>query len=463
MTWRIGRATAAETCRRRTVGLGLIALLLTATVSLPGAARAGLFDADSFTLENGMQVVVIENHRAPVVVHMVWYRVGAADDPPGKSGIAHFLEHLMFKGTERVGPGEFSRELSARGGVENAFTSADYTAYFQRVARDHLEFVMDLEADRMRNLVLTDEIILPERAVILEERSSRIDNNPRSMLGEQVGAAQFLNHPYGTPIIGWRHEVATLDRSDATGFYDRHYAPNNAILIVAGDITVAELRPLAEKYYGVIPPVPEIPARNRPQEPPQISPRRVFLTDDRAPQAQVSRSYLAPSYRVGETQHAIPLEVLAEVLGAETTSRLYQSLVVERSIAPFAGASYRAVAHDATRFVVYAAAFPGQDIEPVETALDEVIAELLAGELDEAEVEAAKARMIASATYALDNPQSIASIYGSVLTVGLDIDLIEQWPERVAAVTRDQVLEAARAVLQPERSVTGILYPGDGG
>ena len=459
--WRLPTPNAAPP--RLATPWPIVAALLAAIAAAPlTGASAGIFRSNGFTLDNGMQVVVLENHRAPVVVHMVWYRVGAADDPPGKSGLAHFVEHLMFKGTGRAGPGAFSRALAARGGVENAFTAADYTAYVQRVAREHLDFVMDQEADRMRNLVLGEEIVLPERAVILEERSSRTDNDPAALLAEQVSAAQFLNHSYGIPVIGWRHEMATLTRADAVAFHDRYYVPNNAILVVAGDITARALRPLAEKYYGAIASAPAPPARLRPREPPQIGPRRVSLTDGRASQAQLIRSYLAPSHRAGASEHALPLDVLAELLGGGATSRLYQALVVDRAIAPWAGASYWAGALDETRFSLHVAAFPGQRIGPVEAALDTVIAALVDGALDDAEVEAAKQRMIARATYALDSPRAVANLYGGALAIGLDIAFIEAWPEDLAAVTRGQVLAAARAVLRLERSVTGILLPAEG-
>ncbi len=421
--------------------------------------RAALFDADTFMLDNGMQVVVVENHRAPVVVHMVWYRVGAADDPPGKTGIAHFLEHLMFKGTTRFGPGEFSRRVALVGGVENAFTAADYTGYVQRVAREHLELVMELEADRMRNLVLSDEVVLPERDVILEERSSRTDNDPAALLSEQIAAAQFLNHPYGIPIIGWRHEMETLSRMDALTFYRRHYAPNNAILVVAGDVTVDALRPLAERYYGGIAPDPDIAARRRPAEPPQISPRRVWLSDPRAAQPSMTRSYLAPSYTAGAREHAVALDVLNEILGGGTTSRLYQSLVVEQAIAVWAGSAYQGTALDESRFWVYAGAPADGSIEAVEAALDAEIAKVLAGEVTAEEVEAAKERMIASATYALDNPRTVASIFGAALTTGSTVEDVIAWPDQVAAVTIDQVVAAARHVLRRERSATGVMLP----
>ena len=466
--------TAGDTSGQRTASAArphrlAVAAFLAALVGAGGGAAvaqtdgapARLFAADSFTLDNGMQVVVLENRRAPVVVHMVWYRVGAADDPPGKSGLAHFLEHLMFKGTERAGPGEFSREIAARGGSDGAFTAADYTAYFQRVARAHLELAMEFEADRMRNLVLPESLIEPERAVILEERGSRTDTAPAALLAEQVAAAQFLNHPYGTPVIGWHHEIETLTRADALAFYDRHYVPGNAILIVAGDITADALRPLAEKHYGVIAPGSRPPERLRPREPPQRGPRRVELVDGRAAQAQLVRSYLAPSHAAGDSEHALPLQVLAELLGGGAVGRLHRTLVVDEAIAPWA-AAYYATALDETRFTLYAAAFPGQAIAPVEAALDAALAAFLDGRLDEEEVAAARERMIARATYALDDPGTLANLYGTALATGHTLESIESWPSRLAAVTGEQVIAAARAVLRPERSVTGILRPAEG-
>ena len=425
------------------------------------ALIAGPFNSEYFELDNGLQVVVIPNHRAPIVTHMLWYRVGSADDPVGKSGIAHFLEHLMFKATDKLASGEFSRIVARNGGQENAFTSWDYTGYFQRVARDRLEIVMELEAGRIRGLRLDEEVVRPERDVILEERSARTDNQPSALLAEQIGAAQFLRHPYGTPIIGWRHEIETLDHNDALAFYRRYYAPDNAILIVAGDISAAELKPLAEKYYGVIPPA-GTPARQRPVEPPQISPRRVSLEDARVAQSSLTRSYLAPSHgTIGGD--SVALQVFAEILGSKSTSRLYQGLVVERALAAWAGSSYQALALDASRFFVYADALPGVSIADVEVALDEVIAELLLNGPSDEEVASAKSRMQDAVVYALDNPQSVASIFGNAMSVGLSVEDIESWPERVAAVTRERIMTAARAVLCPELSVTGILLPVEEG
>lgn len=445
------------------VRLTALSVALGSVIAATAPATAdGLYNAETFTLENDMRVVVIENHRAPIVVHMVWYRVGAADDPVGKSGIAHFLEHLMFKGTEKIAPGDFSRTVALNGGQENAFTSWDYTGYFQRVARDRLETVMELEADRMRNLRLTNEIVLPERDVILEERSARTDNDPASLLAEQMSAALFLRHPYGTPVIGWRHEIGQLDREDALDFYERYYRPNNATLVVAGDITAAELKPLAEKYYGVIP-AGEPVVRTRASEPPHLSPRRVTLSDVRVSRPSLTRTYLAPSYSGGDVAQAEPLQVLSQILGAKTTSRLYQSLVVEQRLAAWAGSSYSPLALDQGRFRLYVQGLPETDMTDVEAALDAAVEELLTNGVTDQEVAAAKERMQASAIYALDDPGSVARIFGTALTLDLSVEHVESWPDRIAAVTTDQVMAAARGVLQPERSVTGILLPKTSG
>ena len=217
-----------------------------ALTALPFAATANEL-VTTFTLDNGMDVIVVEDHRAPVVQHMVWYRAGSADEPPGKSGIAHFLEHLLFKATDTLEAGEFSSVVSANGGTDNAFTSYDYTAYFQRVAADRLGLMMKMEADRMKNIRLTDQDILAERQVIIEERNQRTENSPGGLFNEQMNAAQYRNHRYGIPIIGWKHEMSTLTMEDAYDFYRLHYSPNNAILVVSGDVTPDEVRVLADR------------------------------------------------------------------------------------------------------------------------------------------------------------------------------------------------------------------------
>ncbi len=441
--------------RRLPRPLGAAALLLSASVT---AAEADLFNPHVFALDNGLRVVVIEDHRAPVVSHMVWYKVGAADEPPGKSGIAHFLEHLMFKGTATIGPGEFSKQVARIGGQDNAFTAQDYTGYFQNVAADRLETVMALEADRMVNLRLTDDDVRTERLVILEERRSRTDNDPGAQLAEAARAAQYKAHPYGIPIIGWEHEMRRLSREDALDFYRRHYAPNNAILIVAGDVTPGRVRELAEKHYGVIP-ARAVAPRDRPQEPPQLAARRVTMADARVRQPSLRRTYLAPSRASADNRHAVPLQVFAEILGGGTTSRLYRDLVVEQGVASAAGAFYRGVSLDATTFYLYATPVPGGDVAAVEAALDKTLERALATPVTAAELERAKNVLLAAAVYARDNLRSGPRIFGAALTSGLTVDQVEAWPDLVEAVTVEDVMAAAAHVLDIRRSVTSILLP----
>ena len=264
------------------IGGAIAVVFLLANITAQPAV-AQIFNPTTFTLDNGLEVVVIENHRAPVVTHMVWNKVGAADEPPGKSGIAHFLEHLMFKGTAKRGPGEFSEIIARNGGSENAFTSQDYTGYFQSITADRLALMMELEADRMNGLVLTEEIIQPERQVVIEERRSRTDNSPRARLSEQVTAATYTNHPYRLPIIGWEHEIRALTLQEIVDFYRTWYAPNNAVLVVSGDVTPEQVRELAETHYGPIP-AKALSPRIRPSEPPHHAPREVVLRDARVDQ-----------------------------------------------------------------------------------------------------------------------------------------------------------------------------------
>ncbi len=433
-----------------------MALALVLVVGSP--AEAAVFNPETFTLDNGMQVVVVTNRRAPVVSHHVWYKVGSADSPLGKSGLAHFLEHLMFKGTANLAPGEFSQVVARNGGNENAFTGPDYTGYFQTIAKDRLELVMRMEADRMANLVLDDDEVLRERSVVLEERSQRTDNDPGARLAEQLNATQFYHHPYRLPVIGWRHEMETYTREDALDFYRTWYAPNNAVLIVAGDIDAAELRPLAEKYYGAIPARP-VPARDRVQEPPQDARREIVLSDPRVQQPYWLRSYLAPSFSAGASEHAYPLEVLSEILGGTSTSRLYRSLVIEQKLATSAGAYYRGTALDPTTFRVYATPRPGVSLDELEAAVDAELQRLVEEPITRQEDERATQRLDAEATYARDSLSSAVRSFGAALATGRTVADVEAWPERIAAVTADQVNRAADDVFRPERSVTGRLVP----
>lgn len=422
--------------------------------------RRGVFFPETFTLANGMRVVVVTNRRVPVVTHMVWYGVGGADEPRGKSGIAHFLEHLMFKATDEMAAGEFSRVVARNGGRDNAFTSWDYTAYFQNVARDRLELVMKMEADRMVDLRLTDEAVLPERDVVLEERRQRSENEPGDRLSEQLQAALFVHHPYGTPVIGWGHEIRGLDRADAEAFYRAWYAPNNAVLVVSGDVTAEELRPLAERYYGSIPARP-VPERARVQEPPLSAERRVILRDAEVRQPSLRRIYHAPSYRRGATEHAYALQVLSEILGGGATSRLHRELVLDRRLAIGAGSGYSPTALDLAAFGLYLTPAPGVEIERVEAAMDEVVDKALEEGVTAEEVETAKSRMQRDAIFARDSLQGPAYAFGMALTTGGTAEEVESWPARIAAVTTEQVNAAARHVLGQTGYATGVLLPAE--
>ena len=421
------------------------------------AQNAGSQDISNFVLPNGLEVVVIPDHRVPVVTHMVWYRVGSADEPPGLSGIAHFLEHLMFKGTEKNPSGKFSQVLATIGGQENAFTSTDYTGYYQRVAKEHLGSVMAFEADRMTGLVLTDANVLPERDVVLEEFNMRVANSPDARLGEQVAAALFLNHPYGRPVIGWKHEIEKLNREDALAFYKRFYAPNNAVLVVAGDVTAEEVKRLAEETYGKIARRPDVGPRVRPQEPDIKAVRQVTLADPRVAQPSMQRSYLVPSDMTAKPGESEALDVLAHILGSGNNSRLYRTLVEQRRTAISAGASYSGTSVDATRFGVYATPQAETSLPDLEAAVDEVITDVIENGVTAQELERAKTRIIADAVYARDNQATMARWYGAALVSGATVQQVKSWPDRVRAVTADAVRDAARDWLKKERSVTGYL------
>jgi len=435
--------------------IGVVAALAFALQSA-GAAAEGP-EIANFTLQNGLEIVVIPDHRTPVVTHMIWYKVGSADETPGKSGLAHFLEHLMFKGTAKNPAGRFSQTLATIGGQENAFTTADYTAYFQRIAKQYLPLVMEFEADRMTGLVLTDDNVLPERDVVLEEFNTRVANSPDARIGEQVAAALYLNHPYGRPVIGWRQELEKLNREDALAFYRRFYTPNNAVVVIAGDVTGEEVKTLAEKIYGPVPRIAEVPARTRPQEPIPVAVRQLTMADARVAQPSLQRNYLVPSANTAKPGESEALDILAQVLGGGETSRLYRTLVVDQHIATNAGGWYQGTSLDESRLGVFASPLPGVTFETIETAIDAVITNIAQGGITLAEFERAKTRLIANAVYAEDNQASMARWYGSALTSGGSVEKVTSWPERVRAVKLEAVQNAARTWLDKRRSVTGYL------
>lgn len=434
----------------------LLALFLCA-IAFASTARAAE-QVTTFTLDNGMEVVVIEDHRAPVVVHMVWYRAGSADEEPGVSGVAHFLEHLLFKGTDTLAPGELSATVAANGGRDNAFTSTDYTGYYQRVAADRLELMMRMEADRMVNLRLDEGDIATERDVIIEERNQRTDSSPGAIFREQRNAALFLNHPYGTPIIGWRHEMEELGLQDALAYYERFYAPNNAILVVAGDVEPEDVRALAEKYYGVIPANPALGERMRPQEPRHLSERRMVFRDDRVAQPNITRTYLAPERDPGDQRTAAALTLLAELLGGNpTTSEFARKLQFDAQLAIWSGAFYSGLSLDDATFTMAVVPAPGVSLQEAEDAMDRVVAEFLDAGVDQEDLDRLKMQLRASQIYAQDNVEDLANRYGRALSSGLTVEDVQEWPEILQSITGEEIIAAARDVLDRKQSVTGWL------
>jgi zinc protease len=439
----------------RCLGLTIAFALLTST--------AGADTVTSFHLDNGLDIVVIEDHRAPVVTHMVWYRAGSADEVAGKSGIAHFLEHLMFKGTDEVGPGELSAIVEAQGGNDNAFTTWDYTAYFQHVAADRLDLMMKLEADRMRDLRLAEADVKTELQVILEERAQRTDGDPGALLTEQVDAAMFQNLRYGVPIIGWRHEMETLNRDDALAWYTRYYAPNNAILVVAGDVVPEDVLKMAKLHYGPLKPTVGLMPRVRPSEPQQLSERRLTLADERVSQPYVSRTYLAPERNSGDQKKAAALAILAQLLGGSgTTSVLARALQFDSQTAVYSSAFYDGTSIDSATFGLAVVPLPGVSLQQAEDAMDGVIAKFLKDGVEPAAFARIKTQIAAANIYARDDVDGLARKYGEALAIGLTIKDVQDWPNILAAVTPEEVMMAANEVFDKRHSVTGWLIKDEG-
>ena len=454
-------ATAKRDAMRPTGPLTLLTtfVIMTLQAIAPTLSIAAAPRAVEYKLDNGLNIVVIPDHRAPVVQHMVWYRVGSSDEPRGTSGIAHFLEHLMFKGTEKIGPGQFSKTIARNGGQDNAFTGNDSTTYFQSVAKDRLPLVMEMEADRMANLKLAVKDVETERSVILEERRSRVENDPGSQLDEQMRATLYQNHPYRIPVIGWFHEMAKLNRDDAFAFYHRYYAPNNAILVVAGDVEPEDVLKLAKDTYGKIPANPSTLRAERPSEPPPVAPKRVLMVDERAGQATLVRHYIGPAYAKAAPREAEALDLLMKVLGGGSTSRLYKALVVDQKIASSAEGGYSGEALDSGRIAFYGVAADGVKLADLETAMDKVIAEVVEHGVTPKELETARNQYIASYVYESDGIGALARRYGWGLVNGQTVADIEDWPNRLKMVTADDIKAVAAKYLNIKASVTGWLEP----
>lgn len=424
-----------------------------------GAAAAGVFNPKTATLKNGMQVVVITNRLAPVVSHQVWYKIGSIDESPGESGNAHFLEHLMFKGTSTK-PGGFSKEIALVGGQENAFTSRTLTGYYQNLPKQNLETFMALEADRMTNLVLTDEQVVPERQVVVEERRTRIENNPAALLSEQVDAALFRVSPYGLPVIGWKHEIEKLNTETALRFYKKWYAPNNAILIVTGDITLEELMPLAEKHYGVIPANENLPKRNIPVEPPQTGRRTVVMKDPRANAQILNLAFRAPTLDNAWGLNPEAGELLAQILSGSDSSRLSARLVYNDKIAHVARASYDSMSIHDNSFEIVVQFSADIERERILNAVSEELQRVAKTGVSEDELLKARKKMLIEGVYARDSLALPAQIIGRALTSGYSISDVEEWPGRLERATAADVQKFAAKVFDDAASVVGWLMPG---
>ena len=425
------------------------------------AAAPASNKATQFTLSNGLQLVVIPDHRAPVVTHMVWYHVGGTDDPPGLSGEAHLFEHLMFKGTKTVPNGELSKTVARNGGQDNAQTSHDFTVYFQRIAKDRLPIVMGLEADRMVNLDLSESNVTTERDVVLEERHLRIDSEPQALAQEQMEAALQLSHPYGRPVIGWEAEIKRIGRTEANDFYQHHYAPNNAIVMVVGDVDPDAVKKLAEEKYGSVP-ARELAPRVSEPLPPRLAETRLNFAVPGTKLPQLIRMYRVPGYVNAPKGTAEAMEVMTAILGNGATSRLYKTLVMDKKLAVEAGASYDGHNRGPGMFVVYAVPRDGVSFDTLEAAMDQVIGTMMRATPEEGEFERAKTQLIASYTYSHDNQYLLAQDYGVALSIGLTIEDVEDWPNRIRAVQAGDVRKAAQTYLVKEEAVTGRMSPKAG-
>lgn len=422
-----------------------------------------VFNAENLTLANGMQVIVIPNHRAPVVTHMVWYKVGAADEPQGDgvSGTAHFLEHLMFKGSRALKPGEFSKIIRAIGGEDNAFTSWDFTAYFQSVSKENLPTVMALEAERMMNVLLPHDQVTTEQQVIIEERRMRVDNDPQQLFSEQLRAMLFSATPYGVPILGWHDEMPKITRDDVKNYYQTWYAPNNAILVISGDVTLADVAPLAEKFYGVIP-SRTVPEHVRPTTPDFPAPVELNFTSKDIREPVLIEAWRTPSY-IMDKRTALALEVLMETLDGGSATEMYQSLVVEKKLASNIDLSFDPEARGEGSIWLTIIPAPGIDLSQVKRAADDKIRNLIGNGIPHAAIEKAKQRLIDQALYARDSITGPAMTIGRALSYGATLEDIETWPDAIAAVPPTEVQAALETYLSPDNPkhlpVIGYLKP----
>lgn len=413
---------------------------------------------EHFTLRNGMKVLVMPNDRLPAVTHILFVKAGGADDPYGKTGLAHFLEHLMFIGTKNYPEGTYDRAISRVGGNQNAYTTLDYTAYYATVPKEELKHVMAMEADRLLNLQITDHYAAREKEVITEERNMRVENKPSDLLAEQLGAMTFLNHPYGRPLIGWAEDIDALTAADASWFFKRYYRASNMVLVVAGDVKPSDVRRMALDYYGPLP-AGMAPTRQWPKEPPLRMTRRGAMEDDKVREPRLMRQYVAPSVNEGATELAMPLSLLAQYLGGGSTSVLYQKLVMEQKMATALSVNYEPLSVGPAVLRIWLVPAAGVSMVQLEAALDAALEDTLGNLPAEADVARAKTQLKASVIFAQDGLTPLAHLMGDLVMIGKDEQYFYEWTDAIDAVRATDMLEAAQRVLDPARRITGTLVP----
>ena len=404
-------------------------------------------------LPNGLKVILLENHKAPLVTFQVWYRVGSRNEAWGRTGLSHMLEHMMFKGTEKVGPEEFSRTIQENGGNDNAFTSRDYTAYFENISTDRVQVSIDLESDRMQNLLLREQDFRTERMVVMEERRLRTEDNPQANLQEHMEATAFLTSPYHWPTIGWKEDIERFTLDDLKAYYRTYYNPMNAILIVVGDFKREELLPKIEKAFGSIP-KGIAPNQERDVDPRQIGERRIFVKKE----AQLP--YLVMGYHVPNLREtdSYALEVIATLLSAGKSSRLYQSLVREKRLVLSADADHSLLSRDPSLFYLSAELLPGKELAEVEKALDEEVERLKKELVGAQELEKAKNQMEASFVFGQDS-----LFYQAMLLARNEITLtwraIDDYLPSIRKISPEDIRRVAKKYLKPDNRTVGLLIP----
>ena len=434
----------------------LFKIYMLVAVLLVNNAAAGLFGAQEFWLENGLHVVVVENHRVPIVKHMLWYKSGSADEKLGKGGSAHLLEHLMFRGTKNVKGQEFNRLMEANGAESNAFTGQDMTAYHQFLDISRLELAMFLEADRMQNLQISDEDFALERDIVFEERKQRIDNNPLGKFREVLAKALWQEHPYSQPVIGMENEIIELNKEDVLKYYKQHYNPSNAVLVLVGDIDIKTAKKLAEKYYGSIPKT-KVEKENNFVELADGFKAHIDMSEPNVKGYRIWKNFAASSYTQNK-ENLYNLLILAEYMGGGDTSKLYKKLVLEKKIAVSVDVAYNPAARSYGQFSV--SVVPSEGVEPeevlqeLELAWNEALRELNTDEL-----ELTKQKMLAGLIYLKDNPDNAAYIIGSMIVSGANLQEVEEYENELRKVRYTDVKKIADILWNNNPQVVGILRP----